>query len=303
MRSRSRSSRTEPAAARAAFGVTAALIVLVASACATGGPELAAPDAPDRVLTGPQGAVGQFVVECAFDRFAADDPIVLPGRTGASHLHQFFGAVGVVATSTYDDLRVAPTTCEQRADTAAYWTPALIDAAGQPVAPIRAVAYYRAGPDVDPADVVPYPPGLMMVAGDHTAIDPQPVSLVAWSCGSGGARASEPPECAGTDSLRMLVTFPDCWNGVDVRSPIVPEPARHVAYSVGGACPSEHPVHIPQLQFAVDWPVPTSTTELALSSGDIHSGHADFWNGWDQAKLEREVAACIGRDLPCSVSS
>ena len=41
---------------------------------------------------------------------------------------------------------------------------------------------------------------------------------------------------------------------------------------------------------------------LALSSGDILSGHADFWNAWDQEKLENEVDVCIRRDLPCGVS-
>jgi hypothetical protein len=295
MRSRYRSSRADALAA-------AALLIGLAGGCSSGDPELAAGEAPDRVLTGPQGAVGQFVVECGFDRFLADDPIVMPGRSGASHLHQFFGAVGVTVDSTYDDLLAGATTCDQQADTASYWTPTLIDAEGDRVAPFRSVAYYRAGPDVDPAVVAPYPPGMMMVAGAHAAIDPQPVSLVAWTCGTGGTRTSEPTDCTGADSLRMLVTFPDCWNGVDARSPIVPEPNRHVAYSEAGECPPTHPVHIPQLQFAVDWPVPASVDRLALSSGDIHSGHADFWNAWDQQKLEREVTACLRRNLPCNVS-
>lgn len=294
MRSRCRSSRAEGA-------VVALAALLLVAGCSPGEPELAAGAAPDRVLTGPQGTVGQFAVECRFDRFRADDPIVMPGRAGASHLHQFFGAVGVSVDSTYDELVAGDTTCDQRADTASYWTPALIDG-GERVVPIRSVAYYRAGPDVDPAEVVPYPPGLMMVAGDHTAIDPQPLSLVAWTCGAGGARATEPLDCTGAGSLRMLVTFPDCWNGIDVRSPIVPEPSAHVAYSAAGECPREHPVHIPQLQFAVDWPAPESVADLVLSSGDIHTGHADFWNAWDQPKLTREVTACLHRDLPCTVS-
>lgn len=71
MRSRSRSSRAD------ALAVAALLVGAVG--CSSGGPELAAGEAPDRVLTGPQGTVGQFVVECGFDRFLADDPIVLPG--------------------------------------------------------------------------------------------------------------------------------------------------------------------------------------------------------------------------------
>lgn len=299
MRSRFRSFRADALAA-------VSLLVGLTAACSSGEAELAAGSAPDRVLTGPQGTVGQFAVECGFDRFRADDPIVLPGRAGASHLHQFFGATGVTVDATYDDLVAGDTTCDQHADTASYWTPTLVDADGQPVEPLRAVAYYRAGPAVDPTVVESYPPGLMMVAGDHTAIDPQPVSVVAWTCGSGGLRASEPPDCT-TESLRgvtlrMLVTFPDCWDGEHLRSPIVAEPSLHVTYSEAGACPPAHPVPIPQLQLAVDWPVPDSVDGLALSSGDIHSGHADFWNAWDQEKLEREIASCLHRDLPCGIS-
>jgi len=298
MRSRCRSSRADLAAV--------ALLTLLTVACGTAEPEFAAGSAPDRVLTGPQGSVGQFAVECRFDRFLADDPIVLPGRAGASHLHQFFGATGVSVDSTYDELLAGDTTCDQHADTASYWTPALV-VDGQPVEPIRAVAYYRAGPGVDPVTVGSYPAGLMMVAGDHTATDPQPESVVAWTCGTGGLRATEPPDCSEAETLRgvtlrMLVTFPDCWDGEHVRSPIVPEPSMHVAYSAAGACPDSHPVPIPQLQLAVDWPVPPPDAVLALSSGDIHTGHADFWNAWDQAKLDREVEACIRRDLACGIS-
>jgi hypothetical protein len=41
---------------------------------------------------------------------------------------------------------------------------------------------------------------------------------------------------------------------------------------------------------------------LALASGDIWSGHADFWNTWDQAKLENEVTHCLHRNLPCGLA-
>lgn len=39
-----------------------------------------------------------------------------------------------------------------------------------------------------------------------------------------------------------------------------------------------------------------------LASGDIITGHADFWNVWNQDKLEQEVALCLNRDLICGVS-
>ena len=257
--------------------------------------------APDQVIAGPQGGRGQFAVECGFDRFLADDPIVFPGRPGASHLHQFFGAHGVTATSNHDQLMAGTTTCEQPADTASYWAPVLLDAEHQPVEPLGAVAYYRAGVDVDPAAVESYPAGLMLVAGDHTAVEPQPLSVVAWTCDSGALRDVTPPDCRGATNLRLLITFQDCWDGEHLRSDDPARPGAHAAYSIGGECPESHPVHIPQLQFAVDFP-PLDPAGLALSSGGILSGHADFWNAWHQDKLEREVDVCLRRDLPCKIS-
>ncbi len=301
MRSRFRTSNSR-SDRRRGVGVAAFLVVVVGAACGGSAPEEAA--APDRVIAGPQGRGGQFVVECGFSHYLADDPIVHPGEPGGSHLHQFFGSMVASVASTEVEMLGGGTTCDQHGDTASYWTPVLVDREFEPIEPIKAVAYYRAGPDVDPAGVVAYPPGLMMVAGDHAAVDPQPLAVVAWSCGTGAARSTMPPDCTGAPSLRMSVTFPDCWNGRDIRSPIVPEPNRHVAYSSAGACPAPHPVSIPQLQLAIDYP-PVAAPDLAglaLSSGDILSGHADFWNVWDEAKLEREVSACIRRDLPCGVS-
>ena len=288
----------------------AIVLLLVAAACGVG--DDAAPPsgdaqqfaAPDRVISGPQGAVGQFVVECGFSHYLPDDPIVHPGEPGASHLHQFFGSVDAGVDATEQQLLDGDTTCDQRLDTASYWTPALIDADQNLIEPIKAIAYYRAGPDVEPTEVVAYPPGMMLVAGDHTAVEPQPLSIVSWSCMTGSMRSERPLDCTGATSMRMSITFQDCWDGEHVRSPIVPDPDLHVAYSSAGECPDTHPVHLLQLQLAIDFPpVPADELDgLALASGDILSGHADFWNTWDQAKLENEVAHCLHRNLPCGLA-
>jgi hypothetical protein len=42
---------------------------------------------------------------------------------------------------------------------------------------------------------------------------------------------------------------------------------------------------------------------LSLSSGPIVSGHADFWNAWDQRKLTTEVELCLHRELVCGVTA
>ena len=277
--------------------LVAGLVVLGLGACAddAGSPAIGA--APDQPLTGPQGRVGQFAVDCPWSHSAFDDPIVHPGHEGASHRHDFFGNTGTDADSTYETLIEGETTCTQRLDTATYWAPSLLDADGSPIEPVSATAYYRAGAGVDAETVAPYPAGLMMVAGDASAEAPQPTSVVAWACGASGARRERPAECPDGVGPRLLVTFPDCWDGERTDSD---DHRSHVAYSHQGACPTDHPTPIPQLQFAIDYP-PVAPDGLSLASGNIVTAHADFWNTWDQRKLETEVDACLHRRLVCSL--
>lgn len=254
---------------------------------------------PDRPIVGPQGGVGQFVVECELSHVAADDPIIFPGQPGASHLHAFFGSTAVDADSSPEDLLKAPTSCDDARDTAAYWVPVLMDG-GRVVAPTFAVAYYRAGLEVEPETVRAYPHGLVMIAGDPRATAAQPVSVVAWSCGHGSRREVLPPDCPPGASLRLDVTFPDCWDGINTD---VPGHRDHLRYSNSGSCPTSHPVPLPQLVLSVVYPLSGDVSRMRLASGSLLSGHADFMNAWDQDALEGEVDLCIRRQNVCRISS
>jgi Domain of unknown function (DUF1996) len=254
---------------------------------------------PDRPVAGPQGATPQFLVECAFSHAAQDDPIVYPGKPGFSHLHVFFGNTDIDAQTTPGSLADGNTTCDQRQDKAAYWAPALLRD-GEMITPVKSTAYYRPGIDVDPTIVQPFPEGLVMIAGSAGATEPQPVSIVAWSCGLGIEREVLPPRCSPDRVLRLLVTFPDCWDGVHLDSE---NHKSHIAYSGRGICPASHPVPVPQLQFSVEYPVSGSTAGLELASGGLLTGHADFMNGWDPAKLASEVRLCLHRRVVCGVTS
>ncbi|NCZ69679.1 MAG: DUF1996 domain-containing protein [Actinobacteria bacterium] len=254
---------------------------------------------PDRPIAGPQGAVGQFVVECPYSHALPDDPIVYPRDAGASHMHVFFGNVGANAMSTLTTLLADDTTCEQALDTASYWAPALYDG-NEMLIPEKSVAYYRAGLDVEPTAVEAFPAGLAMIAGDAAATEPQPTSVVAWSCGSGAIRETTPPDCPDDRGLRLDVTFPDCWDGAHLD---VPGHREHMRYSSGGECPSTHPVHVPQLIFSVAYSFSGNPTGLKLASGGVLTGHADFVNSWNQAKLQDEVKYCLHRDVVCGVTS
>lgn len=280
---------------------------------------------PQRI--GPQGRVAQFVVECELSHTAYDDPIVYPDEPGASHLHTFFGNGAVTAAPDYDAVIGADTSCEQRLDTASYWAPALLDGWGRVVEPVLMTGYYRPGYGVDPAVIEPYPAGLMMVAGDALATATQPLDVVAWSCGTSAQRAAAPPACPARSTLRLWINFPDCWDGARLRGEAtdVPSagdggehahgpdgtngapamraaPVDHIARSVDGRCPATHPVAIPMLQLAIDYP-PVDPAELSLASGDIRTAHADFWNVWDQDKLVQEVELCLNADRVCGVTN
>jgi hypothetical protein len=67
--------------------------------------------------------------------------------------------------------------------------------------------------------------------------------------------ASLPPDfCQG--GIRTTITFPTCWDGVNVDSP---DHKSHVAYPVNGTfeslapCPATHPVRLPQVMYEIMW--------------------------------------------------
>jgi hypothetical protein len=43
----------------------------------------------------------------------------------------------------------------------------------------------------------------------------------------------------------------------------------------------------------------TGAAGLALSSGGVHSAHADFFNAWSQPELDRLVAGCLNSLRHC----
>lgn len=62
----------------------------------------------------------EFRANCRSSHRAGNDPIVFPGQTGASHIHEFFGNRTTNANSTVETLRAGATTCDPLADKAAY---------------------------------------------------------------------------------------------------------------------------------------------------------------------------------------
>lgn len=263
------------------------------------GPVVSVPPADPARHTGPQGRVGQFVVGCTYSHSDTDDPIVHRGMHGMSHRHDFYGFTETDQNTTAPDMVGGETTCDKTVDTAAYWHPTLYDH-GKIVVPDGLNAYYRAAPGIDPREVQTMPLGLAMLAGDQMATTPQPGDATGWTCGIRGTLSDDPPECPASAPLHLVLTFADCWDGEHLDSE---DHVSHVAYSVDGACPTTHPVSIPQLAVAVAFPISGPGHDLSLASGNIYSAHGDFLNGWSPAGLKRELDACLRRGAICDLGT
>jgi hypothetical protein len=275
-------------------GLIVVPVALASGAQSTHGPGAAAGDPGSGLGFGrgfggarPGAVPASFAVTCGFAREAMDDPIVYPGQPGVSHDHSFVGNLTTSASSTNASLLAGRTTCDDSADRSAYWMPTLL-VAGKAVLPAFAQATYRRSVA---GTVKPFPAGFRMIGGDSHATGVQPVSVVAWSCGSEAAGATPsqtPPTCpdAWPNGLRLRVTFPSCWDGSSLDSV---NHKSHVAYPVAGACPSTHPVAVPELTLVFAYPS-TGGSGVTLASGGALTGHADFMNAWQPGSLGREVA-------------
>lgn len=228
----------------------------------------------------PSTKPGVFYSTCQFDHAAPDDPIVFPAQPGASHLHDFFGRVGIDADTRPERTPGQPTTCSVDGDSAGYWTPALY-VNGTKITPELATARYSTGGK--PVDTLQsFPPGLQMIAGPNA-------KQASFGCKPG--RSANAPLGCGKAWGTGVVTFPDCWNGTDLDSA---DHRSHMAYSIRGTCPVTHPVPVPSLTLKVHYRhnLP-ATGDVTLASGVPATLHADFLNSWNQDRLEELVETCI----------
>lgn len=228
-----------------------------------------------------------------------------------SHLHMFFGNTSVDAFSTSAKLQTSGTsTCGGGTlNRTGYWVPAMINkTTGQPVRATSNNVYYKSGYyGIVPGLIHPVPKGLVMISG--TASNTLPgVNPVRYSCegSTTGQWQSTIPSCGPTDGLIMEVTFPQCWDGVNLDSA---NHKSHMAFPVNNACPADHPVAIPVVSYNVHYPsvgAATNTT-YALSSdnydtsqgGAGNSGHGDYMYGWDDTTMATFIANCTSKSVDC----
>lgn len=250
---------------------------------------------------------GQFRTACKFTQYSYDDPLVFPGQPGRSHGHAFFGNPTTNANSTTQSLLATSTTnCAggPQANKSAYWIPGLIDTAtGNLVLPKILGIYYKASYSLDASTVYnPIPQGFRFLIGDSKAAAPQAVAD--WTCeGDGKGAYKALPNCAVGTTLRMNVTGPACWDGVNLTSP---DNRSHTAYPSGGKCPATHPKAIPEISFHAEWDVKTvnQTASYRLVS-DPPTGpagytiHGDEWLLWAPDVMASFVQNCLNAKKDC----
>lgn len=234
-----------------------------------------------------------FISSCRFSHQNTDDPIVYPNQFGKSHLHQFVGNDSTNAASTLASLQAATTSCRRSGDTAAYWVPALLQRT-TPVAPTGATIYYRRSTK---KALRAFPAGLKMIAGSSMALTAQNARVTSWNCGPlvDVANSSQIPTCPSGTDLRLHIRFPSCWDGTNLDSA---DHQSHMAYPIGRGCPKAHPVSVPAIELIMKYPV-AGGPDYQLASGGQFSGHADFFNAWNQQELKRLVAVCLNVGRRC----
>jgi hypothetical protein len=252
---------------------------------------------------------------CAFAGMRFDDPIVYPGQAGASHLHQFFGNTDITANTTSSTVgTTGNSTCSGgTANRTGYWTPAMVDANGNVVAPTTATIYYKSGYQMQPSLVQPMPTGLRMIAGDKNWTNvSQNQARVWWTCTDAGpAYSATIPNCG--DRVELIVIFPQCWDGKNLDSP---DHKSHMAYpnysnaTNGSKCPSTHPVVVPEITEEFFWQVPAGaksstwriSSDMDMSKPGGLSAHADWMMGWDPDVMKAFVTNCLQKSKDCQVN-
>jgi hypothetical protein len=238
--------------------------------------------------------VAEFVADCPPSHRSPDDPIVSHGSPGNSHMHEFFGNRTTDAFSTAKSLRSTPTTCRPRGDRSAYWVPVLYDGDGVPIDVLEGTFYYVSGHE-DRDELRLWPRGLRVIAGyDHGP----PGGAGQWSCrGSGFPSERFIPPCPEGHPLELLLNFPDCWDGERRDSS---DHHSHMAYSVAGRCPNDHPVAVPGLRYKLLYDsLGGSDVELSIGADESTLTHGDFFDAWNRKALRERVRDCLRVRVKC----
>jgi len=239
----------------------------------------------------------QWITQCSYDHSAMDDPILFPGQTGASHMHQFGGAKNIGASTTLADLQASPSTCKDTREHSGYWVPALYDDQERELH-VTTFENYWSGPGQ------PIPDGMQFIVGDKTATGPVP--HVSWQCQRTSSVTPKTPtldhpyDCTpwGIPAVARFV-LPTCWtgNGVTRDNFAYPPPNR----DVGPCTDPAFPVRIIKAEVRVRLGTMNPLDKHLPMGMSLFGMHLDFFSAWEPGVQEHLIQKCLVAQINCGV--
>ncbi|MES4612636.1 MAG: CBM96 family carbohydrate-binding protein [Ewingella sp.] len=262
-------------------------------------------------------ADSQIDVDCSFSHMKSDDPILMFGKPGMAMSHDFFGNRSTNAFSTADILLTkSGTTCNNAADSTAYWVPTMKLPNGGIVHPSYMKNYYQAN-DVINNPLTPYPHGLQLLAGDHDGTGPNP--HITFLCANGTGYTNKADQICGLRSagdavqLNIGIAFPNCWDGKNLKAGA---DVINATYSTNNQCPTDYPVKLATVNMNIAYVLPQITSldvskiELSMDPtivdgvltprwGSPYTAHGDFMNAWTDQAATFMTERCMNYKMDC----